>query len=287
MSIDKLQKSIRKLKNPLMVAFSADSSQVPPQFREGSELSDCVRYTKSLLLALKDTIPAVRFDFGSFAVLGPEGVDALSQLLQLANEEGYYVLLDAPEMFSSRQAELVADGLFTHWCFDGLLLSCYLGTDTLKPFTRYMKENDKDLFVVLRAGNKSSSEIQDLLTGSRFVHTAAADLVKRLGESFIDRCGYSRIAGVGPATAPNTLQNLRNKYPSVFLLADSIDYSGANAKNCAEAFDKLGHGAIACVSSYVTGAWQDPDKIWEDPVTLSVQAAERLKKNLSRYVTIL
>ena len=149
MSIDKLQKSIRKLKNPLMVAFSADSSQVPPQFREGSELSDCVRYTKSLLLALKDTIPAVRFDFGSFAVLGPEGVDALSQLLQLANEEGYYVLLDAPEMFSSRQAELVADGLFTHWCFDGLLLSCYLGTDTLKPFTRYMKENDKDLFVVL------------------------------------------------------------------------------------------------------------------------------------------
>ena len=126
-----------------------------------------------------------------------------------------------------------------------------------------------------------------MLTGSRFVHTAAADLVKRLGESFIDRCGYSRIAGVGPATAPNTLQNLRNKYPSVFLLADSIDYSGANAKNCAEAFDKLGHGAIACVSSYVTGAWQDPDKIWEDPVTLSVQAAERLKKNLSRYVTIL
>lgn len=287
MSIDKLQRSIRKLKNPLMVALSADFSQVPPQFRDGSDLSNCVRYTKFLLLALKDTVPAVRFDFGSFSVLGSEGVESLSQLLQFANEQGYYVLLDAPEMFSPRQAELVANGIFTHWCFDGLLLSCYLGTDTLKPFTRYMKDNDKDLFIVLRTGNKSASEIQDLLTGSRLVHTAAADLAKHLGESFIDRCGYSRIAGVGAATSPNTLQNLRSKYPSLFLMADSIDYSGANAKNCAEAFDKLGHGAIACVSSYVTGAWQDSDARGEDPVRLAVQAAERLKKNINRYVTIL
>lgn len=289
MSIDKLQKAIRKLKNPLMVAFPADFAQIPPQYRDEprSEIANFVTYSKDVLLALKDTVPAVRFDLGSFSVCGAEGVTALSELLQFADKQGYYVLLDAPEVFSPRQAELVAKGLFEHWCFDGLLLSCYMGTDSLKPFVESIKGNDKDLFVALRTGNKSASELQDLLTGSRLVHTAAADIVKRSGEGIVDRCGYSRIAGIGPATSVDALQNLRSKYPKLFLLVDGLDYSGANAKNCAEAFDKLGHGAIACVSSYVTGAWQDPDGAGENPAYLATRAAERLKKNLNRYVTVL
>ncbi len=289
MSIDKLQKAIRRLKSPLMVAFSADFAQMPYQYRDEkqTDISNFVCFAKDLLLALKDTVPAVRFDFGSFSVRGAEGITALSELLQFADMQGYYVLLDAPEVFSPRQAELIAKGLFECWRFDGLLLSCYLGTDGLKPFIEYIKKGDKDLFVTLRTGNRSASELQDLLTGSRLVHTAAADIVKRVGEGLLDRCGYSRIAGVGPATSADALRNLRSKYENIFLLIDGLDYSGANAKNCAEGFDKLGHGAIACVSSYVTGAWQDPSAIGEDPVSLSVQAAERLKKNLNRYVTVL
>lgn len=289
MSIDKLQKVIRKLKNPLMVAFSADFTQIPPQYRDESrsEIANLVTYAKNLLLALKDTVPAVRFDFGSFSVCGADGLNTLSELLQFADKQGYYVLVDAPEIFSPRQAELVAKGLFEQWCFDGLILSCYIGTDGLKPFVKSIKEKDKDLFVALRTGNKSATELQDLLTGTRLVHTAAADIVKRLGEGFVDRCGYSRVAGVGPATSADSLQNLRSKYPKLFLLVDGLDYSGANAKNCAEAFDKLGHGAIACVSSYVTGAWQNPDGAGEDPACLAAQAAERLKKNINRYIKIL
>ena len=287
MSIDKLQKAIRNLKNPLMVAFSADFAEIPPQYRIESDISNYVSYAKDLLLSLKDTIPAARFDFGSFAVCGAKGMTALSELLQFADSQRYYVLLEAPEMFSPRQAELVAKGLFEQWCFDGLLLSCYMGTDGLKPFANCIKENDKDLFVALRTGNKYASELQDLLTGSRLVHTAAADIVKRLGEDLMERFGYSRVAGVGPATSAGALQNLRSKYPNLFLLIDGLDYSGANAKNCAQAFDKLGHGAIACVSSYVTGAWQDSDGAGENPITLAARAAERLKKNLNRYVTIL
>ena len=162
-----------------------------------------------------------------------------------------------------------------------------MGSDVLKPFTEYMVDNDKDLFVALRTGNKSASEIQDLLTGSRLVHTAAADMVKRMGEGYINRSGYSRIAGVGPATSSDILQNLRSKYPTLFLLVDGLDYSGGNAKNCAQAFDKLGHGAVVCASTYVTEAWKNPDAAGEDPVACCVAAAERLQKNLNRYVTVL
>lgn len=292
MSVDALQNKIRKLKNPLMVAFRADFSQIPHQYRldEKTQLQQCCDYTEDLLAALKDILPAVRFDFGSFAVWGAEGISALMRLMNAAQSQGYYLLLDAPGCWSVRQAELLSEGMMEQgsaWEFDGLLLSCYMGSDVIKPFADRLQDTKKDLFVVLRTGNKSAFEIQDLLAGSRLVHTAAADVVKRLGENHIDHCGYSRIAGVGPAASADILQNLRSKFPTLFLLVDGLDNSGANAKNCANAFDQLGHGAIVCVSDYVIGAWQNTDVIDEDPVSAAVMAAERIKKNLSRYVTIL
>ena len=292
MSVDKLQKGIRELKSPLMVSFSMDTKQIPPQYCsvDSSYALDYKRYAVDLLIALRDTVPAVRFNFGNFAILGAEGLEVLCRLMRCAETLGYYVLLDAPECWSNRQAELLADNLMGEncsWFFNGLLLPCYMGSDCVKPYVTHMKNNDKDLFVVLRTGNKSASEIQDLLTGTRFVHTAAADIVSHLGQGMQERCGYSRVAGVGPATSAPVLQNLRSKYPSLFLLVDGLDYSGGNAKNCAQAFDKMGHGAIACVSSYVTGAWQETDTVGEDPITCCVLAAERLRRNIGRYVTIL
>ncbi len=282
MSVDKLQNGIRKLKNPSMVAFCLDKSQIPPQYSDAapSIAEAYFQYAKALLAALKDTVPAVRFDFGTFALLGTEGLNVLTWLLDTAAEQGYYVLLDAPASYSPQGAALAADALFHNWKFDGLLLNCYLGSDAVKPFT----QGEKDLFLVLRTGNKSAWEIQDLLTGTRFVYTVAADMAKRLGEGEIARCGYSRIAGVGPATSAETLQLLRSKYPALFLLIDGFDYSGANAKNCSLAFDKLGHGAIACASDSILAAWKEDDG---DPIALAVAAAERMKKNLTRYVGIL
>jgi len=284
MSVDKLQKAIRKLKNPSMIAFSADDTHIPPEY------DDYGSYAKDLLIALKDLVPAVRFDFASFVVLGTEGVAMLSELLSFAKVQGFYVLLDTPEIWTPRQAELVSDGLMakeSNWNFDGLLLSCYLGSDGMRPFADRLKENDKDLFILLRTANKSASELQELLTGSRLVYTAAADITKRLGEGLVGRSGYSRIAGVGPATSADALLSLRSKYPAMFLLIDGFDYSGANAKNCARAFDQLGHGAIACAGSYVTAAWQEASGAEESAVQSAVAAAERMKKNLNRYVTVL
>ena len=72
----------------------------------------------------------------------------------------------------------------------------------------------------------------------------------------------------------------------MFLLLDGYDYPNANAKNCSFAFDKLGHGAAACAGVSVTAAWMEEDSE-NTYVTLAVEAAERMKKNLTRYVTIL
>ena len=285
MSVDKLQNKIRKLKNPSMVLFSLDSGKVPPGYRvTGTDIGDYRQYAKALLKALQDIVPAVRFDFGTFAVLGTEGMDTLTELIDEAASLGFYVLLDAPAIHTPNAASLIAEQLTKHWKTDGILLDCYIGSDGVRPFTDALKKNEQDLFLVLRTANKSASEMQNLLTGTRLVYTVAADMAKRLGEDIVTRCGYSRIGGVGPATSTDTLQQLRTKYPAMFLLIDGYDYSGANAKNCSAAFDKFGHGAIACASDSVVCAWQEETG---DPVEQAVLAAERMKKNLTRYLVIL
>ncbi len=286
MSIDKLQNAIRKQKNPSMVAFSLDKNQVPPAFSENEpdSLNAYRAYTKALLTALSGVVPAVRFRFGTFAAAGPRGLEILQALLAVAKEEKFYILLDTPEVYSGADAVLIQQSMAENWQYDGLLLNCYIGSDGLIPFLNEMKQNTKDLFLAFRTGNKSASEMQDQLAGSRLLYTVMADMASRLGEEMLGRKEYTRLAGVGPATSADSLRTLRCKYPAMFLLIDGYDYSGANAKNCAPAFDNLGHGAIACADTGIIAAWKEDRG---DPVALAVEAAERMRKNLTRYVTIL
>ena len=292
MAIDKLQEKIRKLKNPSMVDLSVDLDQIPPHIlaQEHSEFLAYERFCRELLDGLKGIIPAVRFNMGHFSLLGPDGLFLMRKMTEYARERDYYILLDIPECHSKQAAEHTVKLLFADncpWQFDGVVVSIYAGSDVLKPFVKYLKSSGKDLFAVLRTANKSAAELQDLLTGSRLVHTAAADIIYRQCEALVGRSGYSQIAAIGPASVADVLKKLRERYKSLFLLLDGYDYPNANAKNCSYAFDKFGHGAIACASTGITGAWDTETSDGTDYVECAVQAADRMKKNLLRYITVL
>ena len=89
------------------------------------------------------------------------------------------------------------------------------------------------------------------------------------------------------ASSAESLRSLRSKYPRLFLLLDGYDYPNANAKNCANAFDKFGHGAAACGGTGISCAWKQTESGDSDWLAHARAAADRMKKNLTRYVTIL
>ncbi len=292
MAIDKFQDKIRKMKCPLVLELTLDAGEIPPHILEsaGQVLSGYKVFAKSLLEALKATLPAVRFSFGMFSLYGSEGLSCLEELLNYAAQLGYYVILDAVESLSEKNAGhaaklLLCDG--SPWKCDAIVLDSYIGSDGLRPYTACLKETGKDLFAVVRTANRSAQEIQDLLSGSRLVHMAKADVVNRYAEPLILRNGYSQVAFLAAASSADSLRALRQKYKSVFLLVDGGDYPNANAKNCSHAFDRLGHGAAVCIGSSVTGAWAADGGDGTDYLPLAVEAAERMKKNILRYVTIL
>lgn len=292
MSIDILQDKIRKLKNPAMVDLALAASDLPGTLleQEGSAAKAYGRFCLELLENLKALVPAVRVSFTAFALMGPEGMEQLTKVLNTAKNLGYYVALEAPYILSPMMAQATADAVFGEnalYPCDGLILSSYPGSDVIKPFLPYVKDGKKDIFPVVRTSNKTAPEIQDLLTGSRLVHAAAADLINRFGGDNTGKNGYSRVGILAGANSADSLKTLRTKYPRLFILVDDMDYSGCNAKICGNAFDKLGHGAVVCAGPTITMAWKLNDMEESSYLDQAKVAAERMKKNLTRYTTVL
>lgn len=287
--MDVLHENIRKMKNPSIVNLDIKPAMIPPFLlqEEGTVVGAYSRFCRELLNGLQGVVPAVRFCFGAFALLGPEGLVQLDRLLQHASSLGYYVLLDLPEIPGPIAAERTAELLLQNqWQCDGVVIGAYLGTDILSHFVK-LAEQGKDIFVIARTSNKSASQIQDLITGGRLVHAAVVDFVSRYESGLMDKCGYSKIAVVAAAGAADSLRNLRSKYKSTFLLLDGYDYPSGNAKNCSFAFDTLGHGAIACAGESVIAAWMHAEADPHNYVDSALEAAQRMKKNLLRYISVL
>lgn len=278
MSIDALQNKIRKKRNPSAVVLAPSRGMIP----EGREAGE---YLCALLDALKDLVPAVRLDPAAFWIGGC--MDAFVPVLEKAGELGYYVILDWTRLEHPTEAKESAERILKEECWpcDAVVVNGYTGTDGVKHWFKAAGKA-KDVYVVVKTANKSGSELQDLQTGGRFVYTAAADLISGLGDGAADRCGYSRLAVMAGAYNGASLKTLREKYPKLFLLVDGLDESGCNARNASFAFDRLGHGALVCGGSSIVGAWKEVENC-EDPVAAAVEAAERMKRNVTRYVNVL
>lgn len=288
MAVDILQDKIRKIKNPTMLELALPLEDMPPEFER--DAAGYCAFCRSALDGLKDQIPAARISFAAFALLGLDGIKAMIDILQYASESGYYTVLDAPEIASPMMAKQIAESILgenSQFSCDGLIISGYAGSDIIKPFLPYCKKGKKDIFVIARTANKSAPEIQDLLAGSRLVHAAAADHVNRYGADTEGKHGYTRVGVLAAASSAESLRALRSKYPKLFLLLDGYDYPNSNAKNCSQAFDKFGHGAVVCSGAGITCAWKQADSDGSDWLSHAVAAAERVKKNVTRYITIL
>lgn len=285
MSVDILQEKIRKTKSPILLDLAVQPAQIPTHIREGKPDAQAMdAFCRALLAGLKGKVPGVRFSFDQWALL--DGLQTLAALTDYASGLGYYVLLDGPAVLSPWAAERAAALLESDSPYrcDGLILCPYIGTDAIKPFLNGCK-NGKSVFFAVRTPNKSAAELQDIITGPRLVHVAATDLVKRLGEPILGKCGYSQLAVLTAATNANAVSNLRLKFKTTFLLIDGLDYPGGNGKNCSYGFDRFGHGCAISVGPAVTAAWTEGEE--QTPVEAAVKAVDRIRTNMNRYITVL
>lgn len=309
MSIDALQNRIRKFKNPSMLGLDP-TPEVIPQFlfeaayaQHGKTLramGEAYRvFCTALLDELSDLIPAVKIQSACFEALGHEGVKVMQELMVYAKELGYYVLLDSMRGDIGNIAEiharavfgeLEAQGeLFRPYTCDGVTVNGYLGSDGITPFLPYLQDNSqKNIFLIIKSSNKSSREVQDLISGDRIVHTAMADLAMRWSQNLFGKCGYSEIVAVVGATHPQTLKSLRSRYDRLFFLVPGYGAQGGTARTVQYAFDRFGHGAIISASRSIIAAWKtEDDADGRDYCAKARQSAEKMRENILKFVTVL
>ena len=307
MSIDVLQERIRKLKSPIMVGLDPYLPVLPRHivrdaFDEyGQTLRGAAeayyRFCTELLDRLSPIVPAVKLQSACFEALGADGINQMQRISKYAKELGYYVLMDSMRGDVGSVAEIYAQAVFGSvsvgetacqlYSCDGLTVNGYLGSDGIKPFLPYCKHDGKNVFILLKTSNKSSREVQDLLSGDRVVYTAMADLAMRWGSDLFGKNGYSEIGAVVGATFPQTMKLLREKYDRLFFVVPGYGAQGGTAKNVQFAFDRFGHGAIVSASRSIICAWQKDGGDGENYLDCAEEAALKMKADIGKYVVIL
>lgn len=306
MSFDRLQEKIRKLKNPTVVGLDARLEYIPPQLvtqcmeEYGETLEGAAqavfRYNCALMDALQGIVPAVKPQSAYYELLGWQGMRALADTISYARERGYYVIADVKRGDIGSTAQAYSEGwlgkskvggkLLPAFDADCVTINGYMGSDAIVPFLKIAQEEDKSVFVLVKTSNPSSGELQDMVAGDRLVYTVMGDLVNRLGSGTEGERGYQTLGAVVGATYPAELKELRRRLEKVFFLVPGYGAQGGTAQDVAGAFDRFGWGAVVNSSRGILCAWQKVENGAERFQDAARAAAETMRDDIKKYVTI-
>ncbi len=284
MFIDRLIESIGKKNNPTVVGLDPKIEYVPAFIREkafkefGVNLKGAseaiIRFNRLLIDAIYDQVPAVKPQLAYYEMYGVEGMIAFDETCKYAKSKGLLVIADGKrnDIGSTAEAyskaflgETVLDGEIKEKAFDtdALTVSPYLGVDGIKPFVDDCLNNEKGIFVLVKTSNKSSGQLQDLVTQDcRSIYEIMAGYVNEWGRNVTGKYGYSSVGAVVGATYPNQAKLLRSIMKNAYILVPGYGAQGGTARDCVNSFNKDGLGAIVNASrsimcAYMSDTWKN------------------------------
>ena len=295
MSMDALQEKIRTYKCPLALGLEPSLEDIPPQLLETMTPAGIAQaletYCVGILEAVAELIPAVKLRQASFEAYGAPGLAALQRIAAKASELDYYVILDIGRSEDQEVSSLLARAYFgaeawSPFDCDAVTVNGYLGTDAILPWVQAARERSRGLFLLSRTANRSGRQVQDLLSGDRVVHTAMLDLGLRAAGDDYEELTWSRVGAVISPGWGVDLAQMRAKYSRTFFLLPEFGGQGATAQILSDAFDRFGHGAIIHTPKGISAAWRKREDDGSQYQALALEAAQKMKKELTRALFI-
>lgn len=304
-AIDILIDKIKETNNPTVIGVDTRYDMVPNCVKNkyGTDLKGMceamLEYSKALIDATYDIIPAVKLQSAYFESYGPKGMEILKTMIDYSRQKGMVVMVDAKrgDIGSTSSGYSRAflgkniidgkdEGIFDS---DFLTVNPYMGSDCVMPFVEDCKKYDKGIFVLVKTSNKSSGEIQDLKTeDGEEIYKKVAKLVNLWGEECIGEYGYSSVSAVVGATYPKQLKELREIMPNSYFLIPGYGAQGGKAEDIALGFDKNGLGGIvnatrSLMCAYKSDLWKD--KFSEEDYAKATRAeALRMRDELNNAI---
>lgn len=284
MFIDKLIESIKEKNNPTVVGLDPKIEYIPSFIKEkafkefGVTLKGAaqaiIQFNKQLVDAVYDQVPAVKPQLAYYEMYGIEGMIAFDETCRYAGSKGLLVIADGKRNDIGTTAEAYSRAFLGETVLadeikqkafdtDALTVSPYLGIDGIKPFIDDCDKHEKGIFVLVKTSNKSSGQLQDLVTQDcRSIYEIMASYVNEWGKNVRGQYGYSSVGAVVGATYPNQAKLLRSIMKHAYILVPGYGAQGGTARDCVNNFNSDGLGAIVNASrsimcAYMSDNWKN------------------------------
>ncbi len=220
-------------------------------------------FNKEIIDNIYDIVPAVKPQIAFYEQYGTAGMECWMKTCEYAKSKGLVVIGDVKRGDIGSTAEAYSDFYLgsNKWSAltDCITINPYLGTDSIMPFVRDCEKNGKGIFVLVKTSNKSSVDIQDLVSEGRKIYEHVGELVARLGEGLIGRYGYSSVGAVVGATFKSDGIRLRELMKKVYFLVPGYGAQGGTAEDAAVCFNNDGLGAIVNSSRGIIAAYKSSE----------------------------
>lgn len=283
MFADKLIAAVKKLDNPTVAGLDPKLEYVPASIREEafrnygnsfkSAAEAIIAFNRRLIDALCDIVPAVKPQLAYYEMYGIDGIIAFEETCRYAREKGMLVIADGKrndigttaQAYSAAYLGKTRIGNIETPAFDAdaLTVNPYLGYDGIEPFIDDCAKSGKGIFVLVKTSNKSSGQLQDLVTqDGKHIYEKVAELVNEWGSSIVGENGYSSIGAVVGATWPEQAAVLRDIMKKAYILVPGYGAQGGTAQDAVRAFNDDGLGAVINASRSIMCAWKS--ERWKD-----------------------
>ncbi len=276
--MDRLIEKIKQMNNPTVIGVDTRYELVPDCVKNkyskdiNGMCKAMLEYSKALIDATYDIIPAVKLQSAYFEMYGIEGIKLYKEMIDYCKSKEMIVMADVKrgDIGSTSSGysraylgkNLINEKEESIFDVDFATVNPYMGSDCVNPFVEDCKKYDKGIFVLVKTSNKSSGEIQDLKTeDGEEVYKKVARLVNSWGEELIGENGYSNVSAVVGATYPKQLEELRELMPHAYFLIPGYGAQGGKAEDIALGFDENGLGGIvnatrSLMCAYKSERWQ-------------------------------
>lgn len=278
MFVDDLIDQIKEKDNPSVVGLDPRIEYVPQFIKDkcfeeygknaAGVAGAILEFNKKIIDAVYDIVPAVKPQLAYYEMYGLEGMRAFDETVRYSKSKGLLVIADGKRNDIGSTAEAYSSAFLGRTAFcedqpepvfdtDALTINPYLGIDGIKPFIDDCKKYRKGIFVLVKTSNRSSGQLQDLLTqAGKSIYEIVAENVTDWGKNVMGKYGYSSVGAVVGATYPNQAKVLRRILKNSYILVPGYGAQGGSARDAANSFDADGLGAIINASRSIMCAYQ-------------------------------
>ncbi len=258
LQVDRLYEAVAE-KSPVCVGLDTDFSYIPEDKVDTTltKGENIFRFNREIIEATRGIAGCYKVQIAYYESFGLDGMIAYKNTLDYLRRQGLIAIADIKRGDIAKTAEMYAKAHFEgDFEADFITLAPYMGLDSITPYTEYMKNQGKGVFVLCRTSNGGAKDFEyETLADGRHVYDLVGDKLNAMGRDYIGAHGYSSIGLVIGGTHIEEAKEIRAKYKDSFFLIPGYGAQGGKAEDIAQ-YLCAGNGGVVNSSRGVLLAYK-------------------------------